>query len=96
MWCQQLDELVVGKATGLGQAAPAAANIDKGVSAVDEREEIVQCNNGVGNQPDGDLHVFVAGHGRAQIKLLEVGHHELCVFGGEHTATLRSGHTMKQ
>ena len=42
MWCQQLDELVVGKATGLGQAAHAAANIDKGVPVVDEREEIVQ------------------------------------------------------
>jgi hypothetical protein len=35
MCCQQLDELVIGKAVGLGQAVHAAANFDEDIPLVD-------------------------------------------------------------
>jgi hypothetical protein len=81
VWRRQLcNELVIGVAAGLGQAVPAAANIDEDKPVVDKPEEIVQLDSGVMNHPDGHSHVLVAPHGRAQIKILELGRHELCVL----------------
>ena len=80
---QMFYKMVIGNASGLGEAVHPFSDFDVDVTVVDEGTEIVLGHDGVGDDGDGDAHVgIVFGfHGSIKVKILEVACHETGVRG---------------
>lgn len=78
-------ELVIGEAASLWQAVHATANLNIDETIVEERLQFALVDYVVGQHPGGNAHVFVAIHGRPEIKIFEIDGHELRVGSGEDT-----------
>ena len=81
---QELDELSIGEAAGLGQSVHAAANFDEKVAVVYQRQQVVLLNDCSGHHEQGNTHIFVPSHGCAQVKVFEVGCQEFGIGCGEN------------
>ena len=47
-----------------------------------QRAQLVLFNHCVGKHPDGNAHVLIAFHGRAEVKILEIFGQKLCIWSG--------------
>ena len=56
---EELDETIIGEASGLGQAVHALSNFDVDMTVVNELGEVILEHDGVGNDTDWDAHVGV-------------------------------------
>lgn len=71
--CEEGNELIVGDAAGLWKTVHAALYLDVYEPIVRERFQVVLLNDGGGQHPNGDSHVFVMLHWCPEIKILHVG-----------------------
>ena len=77
------NELVVGEASGLWKAVHPLADFDIHKAVVEEGLQVVLFDDCVGEEPDGNAHVFVAFHWCTEVKILEIGGHEHGIGRGE-------------
>lgn len=96
-------EAVVGDFSSLFQTWHALSNFDVDVAVFgDKREEIVLVDDFLWNELDRELHVLIAFHGCAIVKILDIQDHEFGIwsrdgaveetFGGGETGALCRGH----
>jgi hypothetical protein len=75
--------LIVGLDTGPGKVVHTTADFYQDVAAVDQVQEIILGNDGLGNRGDCDAHVFFARHGIAQLEIFGIEAENLSAWGGD-------------
>ena len=75
-------EAFIGEDASLGQTVHSFVDFNEDMVIPDEVMELVLVHDVGENVLDRDLHVFVAHHGSVEVEILDVNHHEACVFGG--------------
>ena len=83
MGFKEFSEAVISNAASLWKAVHPFADLNVDVVIMDERCKIVLGHDRVGDDVDGDAHVFVLFHGRVEIKILEVDSHEASIGCGD-------------
>ena len=77
--------MVIGNASGLGEAVHALADFNEDVAIVLEGVELVEIHDGIGDDASGNAHVFKALHRCVEVKVLEIPGHEASIGGGDDT-----------
>ena len=72
-------EVVVGYAAGLWKAIHSLLNFDNYVAVDDVLLDVIFEHDRFRDQFDGDAHVFVLWHWRAQVEIIEIERHELSI-----------------
>ncbi len=75
----------VGNDASLGKAIHALAYFDQNVVVVHQRKKIVLLEHDGGNVLERNAHVFISGHGRIEVKILDVQGEKCCIWGGYYT-----------
>lgn len=76
-------KMIIGEDTSVREAIHALANFDENVAVVDEWRKVVVIHDYQRDVFNGDLHVLITRHQRAQVEALDVDGHELGMLGGE-------------
>lgn len=83
MFGQAFGEQILGKDSALGQTIHASLDFNINAPVVHFFHEIVFVNDFLGNERDGEEHIFVSGHWCAEVKISDVDAHEFGVAGGD-------------
>ena len=83
MGLEKRDKSIVGNESGLGETVHAASNFDVDVAIVEQWAQVIVFNDGVGEHPNGDTHILISFHWRAEIEIFEIRSQELCIWCGD-------------